>query len=460
MRLHRQDFGRVEQTHETQYAKSGDVTVAYEVVGDGPFDLIHVPGFVSNIELAWHVPVMAEFFRHLASFSRLIQFDKRGTGMSDRNVGIPDLETRMDDVRAVMDAAGSGRAALLGASEGGPMSALFAATYPERTWALVLFSTFPRVAWAPDFTWGEPSEELRRQGADRVRAWTDPAVMESLLDLLLPGADADTRRGFVAMMRQAASPGTMEALEQMNTQIDVRSALSAITAPTLVMVRAGDDPFNVRGSRYLAEHIPGARYVELEGSAHPMFAGDQRAVLQELETFLADAWLRRAWEDEPDRVLATVLFTDLRDSTAKAVELGDRRWRDLLARHHATIRTELARFRGVELDTAGDGFFARFDGPARAIRCACAIRDALRPLDLDVRIGLHSGECELLDGKVTGIAVSTGARVAARAQSGEVLVSQTVRDLVAGSGIKFEDRGIQSLKGVPGDWRLYAVTNA
>jgi class 3 adenylate cyclase len=444
-------------TPTVRYARSGDVNVAYEVVGDGPFDLVHVPGSVSNIELAWGVPPIAEFSRQLASFSRLIQFDKRGTGMSDRNVGMPDLETRMDDVRAVLDAAGSTRAALLGPSEGGPMSVLFAATYPERTWALVLFSTFPRVAWAPDFTWGETPEQLRRQSDDRRRTSADPQLMEPFLDLLLPGADMETRRAFAALIRQGASPGAVEALERMNAQIDVREALSAIRVPTLVMVRADDDPFNVRGSRYLAEHIPGAQYVEFEGSAHPIWAGDQRPVLEQLEPFLADAWERRAWEEEPDRLLATVLFTDLVDSTAAAVEVGDRRWRDVLSQHNATIRAELARFRGVELDTAGDGFFARFDGPARAIRCAWAIREALRPLDLEVRIGLHTGECELLDGKVAGIAVSIGARIAARANAGEVLVSQTVRDLVAGSGIEFEDRGVQELKSVPGDWRLYAV---
>lgn len=442
---------------ETRYAESGDVAIAYQVSGEGRFDLIHVPGFVSNVELAWQVPVHAEFNRRLGSFSRLIRFDKRGTGLSDRDVGVPDLETCMDDVRAVMDSAGSERAALFGTSEGGPMSVLFAATYPERVWALVLFSSFPRVRWAADYPAGLTEESARRELEEDLARFTDPARMLELVEALIPGLDDASKQTFSMMMRQSASPGAVEALDRMNFQIDVREVLPSIRVPTLVLVRSGDDPFNVEGSRYLAEHIPGARYLELPGTAHAAYGGDPEPVLAELERFLNDAWERREWEDEPDRVLATVLFTDIVGSTAKAAELGDRDWRDLLARHHAEIRGELARFRGREIDTAGDGFFASFDGPARAIRCACAISERVRELGLDVRAGLHTGECELLDDKVAGIAVSIGARVAAEARPGEVLVSQTVRDLVAGSGIQFTDRGQAMLKGVPGEWRLYAV---
>ena len=443
---------------ETRYARSGDVNIAYQVTGEGPFDLIHVPGFVSHVELAWQVPGIASFARRLGSVSRLIRFDKRGTGMSDRVSGAPTLETRMDDVRAVMDAVGSERAALLGVSEGGPMSALFAATYPERVWALVLYGTFARVRWAHDYPCGHPEEDYRREVDEDERAWGTPEHAAEIAQALAPSADEESKRALATMIRQSASPGAAGALHRMNLEIDVRDVLSAIRVPTLVLNRSGDNPSITGGSRYLADHIPGARHVELPGSDHAIAAGDPESVLAEIEPFLTDTWEQRAWEEsEPDRVLATVLFTDIVGSTAKTAELGDARWRELLQAHHSLIRRQLARFRGTELDTAGDGFFASFDGPARAIRCACAISESVRDLGLEVRAGLHAGECERMNGKVGGIAVHIGARVAAEAAAGEVLVSSTVKDLVAGSGIEFRERGTAELKGVPGAWHLFAV---
>jgi pimeloyl-ACP methyl ester carboxylesterase len=446
---------------ETRYAKSGDVAIAYQVVGDGPFDLVHVPPFVSHVELAWQVPGMAGLIKGLASFARVISFDKRGTGMSDRVTGVPTLETRMDDVRAVMDAVGSERAALLGASEGGPMSALFAATYPDRVSALVLFGSYATERWAPDYPWGYRDEEFEADIAEEERAWGTPEYARTVADALAPSADEDGRDALAMLIRQSVSPGAAVALSRMNREIDVRPALSAIRVPTLVVNREGDDEFIKGGSQYLAEHIPGARQVELPGADHVMHAGDTDPVLREIEGFLTEVWEERAWEEiEPDRVLATILFTDIVGSTAKAVDLGDAGWRKLLDAHNALVRRLLVRYRGKELDTAGDGFFASFDGPARAIRCACAIRDGVREFGLEVRAGLHTGECELMDGKVGGIAVHLGARVAAQAAPGEVLVSSTVKDLVAGSTIEFADQGMRQLKDIPGEWHLFAVESA
>ncbi|HEU5214076.1 MAG TPA: adenylate/guanylate cyclase domain-containing protein [Gaiellaceae bacterium] len=443
---------------ETRYAKSGDVSIAYQVTGDGPVDLVWVQGFLSNVELGWQMPTLAVFNRRLGEFCRLIRFDKRGTGMSDR-VGIATLETRMDDVRAVMDAVGSPRAALLGSSEGGPLSLLFAATYPERTRALVLWSSFPRYTWAPDYPWGLTEQEAQEENAAVLRSWSDLEAMAKMVEVFAPGSDEETKRRLATIWRQSASPRDVDALNRMSHELDVRNVISAITAPTLVMNREGEDRVNVEGSRYLAEHIAGARYVQFPGADHIIASGDAELVLEEIRGFLTT--VSEEPEPEPDRVLATVLFTDIVGSTAKAAELGDRGWRELLERHHSAVRRELTRHRGRELDTAGDGFFAAFDGPARAIRCASTIAETVGELGIEIRAGLHTGECELLDGKVAGIAVSIGARVAAQASPGEVLVSQTVRDLVAGSGISFDDRGTQELKGVPGEWRLYAVsTNA
>ena len=443
---------------ETHYARSGDVSIAYQVTGGGPFDVVHVPGFVSHVELAWEVPGIAALIRRLSSFCRLIRFDKRGTGMSDRVSGVPTLETRMDDVRAVMDAAGSERAALIGVSEGGPMSILFAATYPERAWALALCGTFARERWAPDYPFGIRDEEARLEDEEIERSWGTPEDATATAQELAPSASAEEQLALATMVRQSASPGAALALNRMNHEIDVRNVLSAIRVPTLVLNREAEHPFTRQGSAYLAEHIPGARHLDLPGTDHAIFAGDWESYAQALEEFLQEAWAEEATvEPETDRVLATILFTDIVGSTAKAVELGDARWRELLEDHHATVRRLLLRYRGTELDTAGDGFFAAFDGPARGIRCARAITESVRDLGIEVRAGLHTGECERMNAKVGGIAVHIGARVAAEAGPGEVVVSSTVKDLVAGSGIAFRDRGAAELKGVPGEWRLFAV---
>jgi class 3 adenylate cyclase/alpha-beta hydrolase superfamily lysophospholipase len=448
---------------ETRYARSGDVSIAYQVVGEGPFDLVFVPGAASNVELSWTNPVIASFYQRLASFSRLILFDKRGTGLSDRVEGVATLETRMDDVRAVMDAVGSERAAVVGVSEGGPMTALFAATYPKRVFAAVIYGAFVRGTWSPDFPY-EPTVAEREQRIAMVKeTWGSREAIVQAVERLAPSVAGDERQvdWWQHYMRQSMSPGAAIALARMNMDVDISGVLDAIQVPTLIVHREGDQACDVRAGRYLGEHIPGARYLELPGNDHAPWYGDTDAVLDPIGQFLTEAWKQEASEVEPDRVLATVLFTDIVGSTAMASELGDRAWRELMSDHNTRVRRELARYRGREIDTAGDGFFASgFDGPARAIHCACAIVQAVRDIDLDLRVGLHTGECELIDDKLGGIAVNIGARVAAYAQPGEVLVSSTVKDLVAGSGISFRDRGVAELKGVPGEWRLYAVDAA
>ena len=442
---------------ETRYARSGDVSIAYQVLGDGPFDLVWTPGALSHLELKWEDEAVARFYRALASFSRLITFDKRGTGLSDRVAGVADLETRMDDIRAVMDAAGSEAAAVCGVSEGGPMALLFAATYPERVRALVNYGSLPRFVRGPNFPWREPKHEYLAEWEAEAEAWGTEELAREWLESQGEDTSPATVRDRARRDRMSISPGALVQLARMNAEIDVRPVLTTIRVPTLVLHRR-EDPVPIEGARWMAEQIPGARFVELPGGPHMPYYGDWRAVVDTIREFVEPICLEST---RPyDSVLATVLFTDLVGSTEKAVALGDRGWRELLEQHHARIRAQLSAFRGVELDTAGDGFFARFDGPARAIRCACAIRDAVGELGLEIRAGLHTGECEVMDGKVAGVAVSIGARVAARAGPGDVLVSQTVKDLVAGSGIGFEERGIAELKGVPGEWRLYAVRSA
>jgi class 3 adenylate cyclase len=395
----------------------------------------------------------------MSRFCRLILFDKRGTGLSDRVTGIPDLETRMDDVRAVMDAAGSKRAAIMGFSEGGPMTALFTATYPERTAAAILYGTHPSTLSRDDFRWGSTRQEVDQVIEERVRHWGEREYIDALLIGLGPSfaGDDDVRRWWRRYLLTSTSLGAVNQLSRMNADIDVRHVLPSIRVPTLVLHRLDDDSPVIQSGRYLAERIPGAEFVELEGRDHIWFWNPVQ-IADEVDRFLGGIWERGEWDViEQDRVLATVLFTDIVGSTAKAAGLGDRGWRELLERHHATIRRHLVRFQGTELDTSGDGFFASFDGPARAIRCACAITESVRELGLEVRAGVHTGECELMNAKVGGIAVHIGARVASAAEPGEVLVSQTVKDLVAGSGIAFQERGLAELKGVPGEWRLYAV---
>jgi class 3 adenylate cyclase len=438
---------------QTRYAKSGDVSIAYQVVGRGSLDLVYVPGWVSNVEGNWEEPSYARFLERLASFSRLITFDKRGTGLSDRvpEHELPTLEERMDDVRAVMDAVGSERAALFGVSEGGPMCALFAATYPDRTSALTVYGTYARRGPAPDYPWGRSPEEQDAFLREIEEEWGGPVALADRA----PGAMGDQRfvRWWSTYLRQSASPGAVLALTRMNYEVDVRDVLPTIHVPTLVLHREGDRIMRVDEAAYIAQRIPDAKLVVLPGDDHLPWVGDQDALLDEIEEFLTG--VRRG--PEPDRVLATVLFTDIVGSTERASELGDRRWHDLLERHNAVVRRALSRFRGREIDTAGDGFLATFDGPARAVRCARSIVEGVRQLDLEVRAGLHTGECEIAGGDVRGIAVHIGARVAALAGPGEVLVSSTVKDLVAGSELRFEDRGEQALRGVRGTWRLFAA---
>ena len=438
---------------KTEYARSGELHIAYQVVGAGPFDLVYVPGWVSHLDLAWEEPTLARFLSRLASFSRLILFDKRGTGLSDRvpNAELPSLEERMDDLRAVMDAAGSKRAAVFGFSEGGNLSTLFAATYPERTIALVMFGTFSKRIRSADYPWAPTIEEREQQYDEVARDWGGRMNLDRYVPSRLDD-EAFTRR-LSAYFRSAASPGAAVALLRMNTEIDTRNVLPAIHVPTLVMHRTGDRSVHVDEGRWMAGQIPGARFAELPGEDHMPWVGNQDSVLDEVQEFLTGVRPER----EPDRVLATVLVTDIVGSTRHATALGDRAWCELLERHHAVVRRELAAFRGREIDTAGDGFLATFDGPARAIGCACRIRDAMKALGLEIRAGLHTGEIELADGKVRGIAVHTGARIASAAQAGEILVSSTVKDLVSGSGIHFEDRGDHALKDIPRSWNLFAA---
>lgn len=443
-------------TPETRYAKTADgVHVAYQVVGDGPVDMVFVMGWVTNLEVMWEEPGFARFLDRLASFSRLILFDKRGMGLSDRvpDDRLPDLETRMDDVRAVMDAAGSERAVVFGVSEGGPMSMLFAATYPERTIALALYGT------VADFTGREPAykDDPTAYLARTEETWgTEGFARSEIANWGAPGHESDDRlvSWLASYMRKAASPGAAVALERMNRGINATHALASIHVPTLIVARTDDLDFRIEQVRDVAGRIAGAELVELPGVEHFPWVGPQDDILDEVERFVVALG---EVEAELERSLATVVFTDVVGSTETAGALGDRRWRELLEEHHRRVRGQLARFRGSEIDTAGDGFFAAFDGPARAVRCAMSIVEAVRPLGIEVRAGVHTGEVETIDGKIGGMAVVIGARVGALAGPSEVLVSQTVRDLVSGSGLVFDDAGERELKGVPDPWRLYRV---
>ncbi len=440
---------------ETKYARSGSVNIAYQVVGNGPLDLVFVMGWVSHLEYFWEEPSFARFLNRLASFSRLILFDKRGTGLSDRvpETELPTLEQRMDDVRAVMDAVGSQRAALLGVSEGGPMCALFAATHPERTTALIMIGGYARRIWAPDYPWA-PTVEAHERFMQEIRdGWGGPVGLAIRAPSLMH--DERFKQWWARYLRMSASPAAALALTRMNAAIDIRHVLPTVHVPTLVVHRTGERTLSVEHARYMARQIPGARLVELPGEDHLPWVGDQDAIVDEVEEFLTG--VRRG--PEPDRVLATVVFTDIVGSTERAAAMGDRRWHDVLDGYYTVVRKELGRFRGREIETAGDGVLATFDGPARAVRCAVEIGRAVRYLGLEIRAGLHTGEVEMMGDNVGGIAVHIGARVAAHAGAGEVLVSSTVRDLVAGSGILFDDRGPRALKGVPGEWRLFAVTH-
>ncbi len=429
---------------ETHYAKSGDVRIAYQILGTGPLDLVFVPGFISNLDHYWDDPNLAHFLHRLSSFSRLILFDKRGTGLSDRIGGIPSLEERMDDVRAVMDAAGSQRAAVFGISEGGAMSLLFAATYPERCAALILYGTY-----AHFFSYVLSPERFEAFLARIDEQWGSGASLPAFAPSKI--ADDRFKAWWSRFERLGASPSAVVSLMRMNTEIDVRHILPAIRTPTMVLHRVGDTRVNVEGGRAIAANIKDARYVELPGDDHLLWAGDVDAVADHMEEFLTGS---RAGV-EPDRVLATVLFTDIVNSTQRASQIGDHRWRGLMDRHDHIVRQELARFRGREIKTLGDGFVVTFDGPARAVRCAGAIAEAVRSLEIEVRSGVHTGEVELKGEDIGGIAVNIAARVSSLAGPGDVLVSSTVKDLVAGSGIRFAEHGMRALKGIDDEVKLF-----
>ena len=437
------------QIPETRYARSGDVSIAYQVVGEGP-DFLWIPGFAQHVELMWEEPCRRAWLEDLASTYRVITFDKRGTGLSDRFQGTPVLEERMDDLRAVLDAAESHRASIFGADEGAALALMFASTYPERVQAVIAWEGFYRGAWAPDYPWALPRAE-RMRGIDELeRTWPDPVL--GVLAADAPSLDEAERTAFARVVRLSVSPGAAAAYARVNVDIDIRGVLPSVSVPTLLMEKA-DSP-QLGAAEHIASLIPGAQFLAVERPDRIAVVGERSTILDPARRFIEATASLPA---QSERVLATVLFTDIVGSTALAVELGDRAWHELLEQHHSIIRAQLARYRGVEHDTAGDGFFASFDGPARAIACSIAIHEALEAIGIEVRSGLHTGECELLDGKVSGIAVATGARVAARAAPGEVLVSQTVKDLVAGSGITFAEREAAELKGIPGTWRLYAV---
>ncbi len=439
---------------ETRYTKSGDVNIAYQVLGEGPLDIVHVPGWISNIDFAWQNPAYARMCERLSSFGRLILFDKRGTGLSDRDVGFPTLEQRMDDVRAVIDAVGSERAALFGHSEGGNMSVLFAATYPERTTALVLSAAFARRLWAPDYPWA-PKPEDRASWIDAFeREWREGVDVARFAPSR--ANDPSFSAWLTSYFRNSASPGTAKMLALLNSEIDVRGVLSAVRVPVLVLHRTGDQHVNIEEGRYLAEHIPNAKFVELPGPDHTLFATEPDDFVDEIEEFLTG--VRHGPEEQ--RVLETLLFTDIVGSTDIAAKLGDRAWQELLGRHNSNVRQVLERYRGREIATTGDGFLAAFDGPARAIECAKAIKAALHSLELKIRAGIHTGECEKRGKELSGIAIHIASRILGEAGDEEILVSNTVKDLVVGSGIAFNSHGETSLKGVPGTWQLFAVDEA
>jgi class 3 adenylate cyclase len=435
-----------------RYAKSGDTNIAYVTYGDGPLDILWVPTWISQCEYLFLEPTIKAAFDRIASFGRVIVFDRRGSGLSDPMLGAPTLEEQMDDVLAVMKAAGSERAAVVGSLEGGPMAALFAASHPDRTQALVLYATFARAVWAPDYDWTWKAEERDASSAQLVANWgkglTAAGVAPSRAD------DPKFMAWAARLERLAASPATIAKIISLIGEFDVRKVLPSIRVPTLVAHRRDDTFINFEHALYFAEQIPGARLLELEGSDSLFSIGDTEAFLGEVEEFLTGT----RHEREPDRMLATVLFTDICKSTERAAELGDASWRALLERHDGLVRRALDRHRGREIKRTGDGFLATFDGPARAIRCAGSIAEGVHQLGIEVRSGLHTGECEVMNGDVGGLAVHIGARVMGAAEPSEVLVSSTVKDLVVGSGIDFVDRGSRELKGVPGEWRLFAVS--
>lgn len=444
----------VEVDAPTRYADSSGVSIAYQVHGKGELDLVFVPGFVSHVELLWEHPSVARFLRRLGSFARLIVFDKRGQGLSDPPADPPTLEESMDDLRAVLEAAGCERPAVLGVSEGGPMSMLFAATHPRQVASLVLYGTYARMVRSSDYPIGLPPDALDRWAEMMRREWGGPVGIR----YWAPSAvgDAQTERWWARLLRQGTSPAGAVALIDLYREMDVRGTLSSIDVPVLILHREDDPVVHPAQGRFLAERIPGSRFITLPGSDHLAWTGDQDALLDEIEEFLTGS--RHA--HKPERAPATVLFTDIVSSTETAARVGDRRWRELLERHDAIVRRQLAVHRGREVKTMGDGFLATFDGPGRAIRCASALSEAVHEIELEVRAGIHTGEVELIGDDVGGMAVNIGARIGALAAPGEVLVSSTVRELVVGSGLEFAERGSHTLKGAPGEWRLFAAIPA
>jgi class 3 adenylate cyclase len=437
---------------KTKYARSGDISIAYQVIGDGPLDLVVVPGWISHLDMMWDVVGYPEWIEGLTRFARVIVFDKRGTGLSDRDVGDSTLEDRMDDLRAVLDDVGSERAAIFGLSEGGALAMLFAAAYPERVHGLVLFGTLARVLPAPDYPAGILQQPLfdrmndvitNHFGEGRLLEWLSPEVAKIPIAIEFMGR----------FERAAASPRAVIKHLEWCYQLDVRPVAKALRVPTLILHRAGDSMVVVECGRWLAENVEGAQYIERPGVEHQPWSGNFAPEIDDMQQFLTGS----SEPVETERVLATVLFTDIVASTERASAMGDRAWRALLDRHHAMVREELRRHRGVERNTTGDGFFATFDGPARAVRCAAGLRDAVKRLELEVRVGVHTGECERAGDDLAGIAVNTGARVMAAAGAGEIFVSGTVKDLVVGSGLEFGERGVHELKGVPGSWPLFAL---
>jgi pimeloyl-ACP methyl ester carboxylesterase len=435
----------------TRYAKSGEISIAYQVVGEGENALVYVPGWISHVEHMWEEPLAAAFLRRLAGFSRLVLLDRRGLGMSDPVPRMPTLEERMDDVRAVMDDAGIERAALLGVSEGGPMCMLFAASFPERCTSLALVNTFARLLRDETTPWGSSEEDRARFLAQVGASWGTGVSADVLAPSL--AKDPAFRERFGRLERMAASPGRARMLLEIAFATDVRAVLPSVRVPTLVVHRVDDSAISSKGARDIAARIPAARLVLVPGRDHLVFAGDTEPLLSEIERFITGE--QRAASAE--RVLATVLFCDVVGATERAAKLGDANWRELLVRHDRLVRDSVARFRGRVIDAAGDGHFASFDGPARALHCAAAIRDAARPLGLALRQGVHTGECEVVGEKVAGLAVHIGARVAALAAPGEVWTTSTVRDLVVGARLDFDARGRHALKGVPGEWDLLAA---
>ena len=454
---------QVRMLPQTRYAVTDDgVFIAYQTIGDGPMDIVFVHSFVSHVEIFWELPSFARLIRELSTDARVILFDKRGVGLSDRLAAVATLEARMDDLRAVLDATGSDQPLLFGDGDGGALAALFAATYPERTLGLVLWGGSARTAQATDYPWGMPEEEFEARLARRATLWgdTEKATETTLMTFPMIGQrladDATFPQWLVKVQRYGTAPGDLVRFSRVWFSTDARSALPAIQAPTLVMAREGWPPGSIEEATWTSQQIAGARLERLRGDEDDPYLGDVREVVARVTRFISSI---REEHAAFDRVLATVMFTDIVESTDRAAESGDRAWKRLAEQHHAKVRALLGRYRGIEVDTAGDGFFATFDGPVRAVRCAQAIVDAVSTLRIQVRAGIHTGEVETINGKVGGLAVMIGARIGAHAGASEILTSQTVRDLTAGSGLTFEDVGERDLKGIPGAWRLSRVSN-